>query len=789
MIQAKSARSTTRHCNRILMLTGERTFSEGIKKMTKSILLVIAVLSMSFPERSGAEKPRTDFFDFLTNKAPSALFLSQVETRPDAVLVFQTLGMEDSFLQISGQEVSRIELKNGQTAVTKIRDIPVPLVHEGVATAGGSLYVAGGQSDSHLALFKLNLAKPDSGWTVCSTVPAGAESRPVLIGLHGTLYVTGCGDNGTASYAYNPVRNEWKPLAAPQQDMRGFIGISCGNDHLLFFNANNPDDRILAYHRITDTWFEMGHLPQAILPLGAASSGTEFALFSTDFVVTGKALLQPTKYGWVDHAVVALLVIALISVGMYFSKKEKSSGDYFRAGKRIPWWAAGLSLFASGASAISLMAMPGKAFADNWIYFSISLLIVIIYLPLILLIYIPLARRLNISTANDYLERRFSLPVRMLGFIIYSSNQMLGRMAAILLLPAIAISAIFGLPMEQSILIMGVVSTIYVTLGGLEAVIWTDVLQAVVMLVAVFLCCCWAFFSLDLTMPAAQEAIFGMNKLQMFDFSFDWTAPVFIILVTNVISISLGTIGDQTFIQRVQCTHNEKESRKAVIAQMAVAVPMNFVLFAMGTLLFLFYRAQPQSLSPALKADGIFPFFAAQNLPPGMAGFVVAALLAATMSTVAGAINSVANLGVEDVYRRFFPKATDHRCLILGRILTISLGVFGTAAALLLARTSLLSVWDLALMITGMILAPISGIFVLGVFTHRANSFGVWVGTVAAVLVNLYAKLYLNLNSMAFLTVGVFTCIVVGYLASFLAPKSRKELDGLTVFTLFKKKN
>ena len=194
-------------------------------------------------------------------------------------------------------------------------------------------------------------------------------------------------------------------------------------------------------------------------------------------------------------------------------------------------------------------------------------------------------------------------------------------------------------------------------------------------------------------------------------------------------------------------------------------------------------------ISPALKSDGIFPFFAAQNLPPGMAGFVVAALLAATMSTVSGAINSVANLGVEDVYRRFFPKATDHKCLVLGRTLTISLGIFGTVAALMLARTSLLSVWDLALMITGMILAPITGIFVLGIFTKRANSFGVLVGTVASIAANYYAKFYMNLHPLAYLTVGVFSCIVVGYAASFIAPKSNKNLDGLTVYTLLKKED
>jgi len=739
----------------------------------KKGLRLSAALVLWLSGLTPAAEPSERFFEFAS--APAAGAMDQKDSE---VLVFKGLNAEAGFYRISGQSVTHV--KGAESA--SLPDLPVALSALGATRIGNALYAAGGST-----LLKLNLSDPHAGWVVCSALPERTDGQPVLAGLHGMLYLGGTGESGAGAFAYNPVRDQWTKLSPAPISVSGFVAASCGNEHLLFFNSNEADDRILAYYRVADEWFEMGLLPQAVRPVGAVASGTEFTLFSPDSVLTGKALLRPTKYGWADHSVVALLVISLVGVGMYFSKKEKSSGDYFRAGNRIPWWAAGLSLFASGASAISLMAMPGKAFAENWIYFSISLFIITIQIPLMFLVYIPIIRRLNIPTANDYLERRYGLPVRLLGFLIYSLNQMLGRMAAILLLPSIALSAIFGLPMEQSILIMGVVSTLYVTLGGLEAVIWTDVLQAAVMLLAVLVCCIWAFCSLDITGPAAREVLAGMNKLQMFDFSFDWTAPIVLILFANIFFTCFGMIGDQSFIQRMQCTRDEKESRKTILTQLAVAVPLNFILFALGTLLFLFYKTRPESLSPALKSDGIFPFFAAQNLPPGMAGFVVAALLAATMSTVSGAINSVANLGVEDIYRRFFPKATDHRCLILGRILTVGLGVFGTGAALWLARSSLLSVWDLALMITGMILAPITGMFILGVFTKRTNSFGVWVGTVVSIAANYYAKFHMNLHPMAFLSIGVLTCMIVGYLASCLVPKSGKDLAGLTVFTLSKR--
>jgi len=718
------------------------------------------------------------FFEFTEAPALTTDWsASLLEERGDAVSVLQGLTLDEGWYQINGQQVSRV---NAEGTVS-LPNLPQALTPSAAALIGEQLYVVGDHS-----LLKLDVGVADSDWAECATLPENAGKHPVLANQQGTLYLAGAGIGGTNTYAYDATQDAWTARAEAPQDLRGTVATACGNDHILYFNGQAADDAILAYHRTTDTWFAMGQLPSALQVLAVGSKGTEFTLFSAEATVTGKALLRPTKYGWVDHSVVAVLVCLLVGVGVYFSKKEKSSGDYFRGGQRIPWWAAGLSLFATGASAISLMAMPGKSFAENWIYFSGAIFIVMIQLPLLMLVYIPLARRLKISTANEYLERRFSLPVRMLGFVCFSLNQMLGRMAAILLLPALAISAIFGLPMEYSILIMGVVTTLFVTMGGLEAVIWTDVLQAVIMLLAVLVCAAYAFFALDITVPVAMDLLDNLDKLQMFDWRMDWQAPVVIVIALNTFVSVLGMIGDQNFIQRVQCTHDEKESRKAVYTQLAVAVPMNFVLFALGTLLFLFYVTRADTLSPALKADGVFPFFAAQNLPAGMAGFVVVALLAATISTVSSAMNSVANLGVEDVYRRFFPKVTDHQCLVFGRRLTLGLGVFGTVAALLLANTSgLQSIWDLFLMITGVVLAPITGIFVLGIFSRRVNTFGVWAGTAASVAANYYAKFHLDLHAMVYLIVGVFTCLIVGWLASFLAPPPpQTKVHGLTILTL-----
>ena len=744
-------------------------------KMKKTALALLLAL----PGLSVVADAAESFFEFTESPADASGGL--LEDRGDTVLVLQGLTIDEGVYQISGQQVSRVDAAGR----VRLADLPQKLTPLAAALAGDQLYVLG-----YEGLLKLDVGVAGLDWAECAALPQSGGDQPVLVGLQGALYLTGSGNHGTDTYVYDASQDVWAARTAAPRDLSGMIGTACGNDHLLYFNGQAADDAILAYHRTTDTWFAMGQLPGALQVLAVGSKGTQFTLYAADSVLAGEAILRATKYGWVDHSVVAVLMLVLIGVGLYFSKREKSSSDYFRGGQRIPWWAAGLSLFATGASAISLMAMPGKAFAENWIYMSISFFIVIIQIPLLLLVYIPVARRLEISTANEYLERRFSLSVRMLGFVCFSLNQMLGRMASILLLPALAISAIFGMPMETSILIMGVATTLFVTMGGLEAVIWTDVLQAVIMLLAVLLCAAYAFVALDFTVPVAFELLGNLDKLQMFDFSFNWQGPVVVVLVLNTFVTVLGMIGDQNFIQRVQCTHDEKESRKAVYTQLAVAVPMNFVLFALGTLLFLFYVTRAETLSPALKPDSIFPFFAAQNLPVGMAGFVVVALLAATISTVSSAMNSVANLGVEDVYRRFAKGATDDQCLKVGRYLTFALGVFGTSAALLLANmSSLQSIWDLFLMITGMVLAPITGIFVLGIFTRRANHFGAWAGTFASIAANYYAKFHMDVHALVYLIIGVFACIFVGYIASYLTPKSARDLNGLTVFSLLKRKD
>ncbi|MBN2162781.1 MAG: sodium:solute symporter [Pontiellaceae bacterium] len=626
---------------------------------------------------------------------------------------------------------------------------------------------------------------------VCGDSPELDESA-ILAVLGKKVYVAGVGPEGIDTFSFYPKDASWSALSVSGFDMRGFVGAACGksHSHILFLNASEADRRIIAYHSIYDRWIEIGQLPEAVQVVSVKADSKDenkLTAYTGAGAIEITAKLLPTKYHWVNHLVVAALLIAILSIGAVMARREKSAGDYFRAGSRIPWWAAGLSMFAAMASAISLMAMPSNGFSENWIYFSISIFTVLIQLPILLVYYVPLARRLKVSTANEYLERRYGLPARMLGFVFFTLTQVLIRVGSILLLPSLALNSIFGLPLQTCILIMGGVTMLFVTLGGLEAVVWADVLQAVVMVSAIVICALWALFSLDMVPSEAMAILDQFDKLQLFDWRMDLSQPVVIVLAANILAFALGLIGDQNFIQRVQCTQNEKESRKAMITQLAIAVPLNLILFTLGTLLFLYYFNKPQILSPAMDSQGVFPFFAAQNLPPGLPGVVVAALLAATMSTVAGALNSVANLGVEDVYRRFNKNASDHSALMLGRILTISFGLIGTGFALWCSYKPMGSVWNLTFKLMGAVTAPLTGMYVLGIFSKRANYIGIWVGALVSVGAYFYAKDHMDLNALAYLPFCMLVSIVVGYVASLIIPAKQKDLTGLTAYTLLDK--
>jgi SSS family transporter len=674
---------------------------------------------------------------------------------------------------IDGRTRVTLSLARGRVVREDEEGLPVSLRLGGAVFSRGSLYAAGLAEDGQPVFTRDSVELP-----VWSKDPF---TRLLMAESGGSIYVfTGDDKSGRLNaYVYEPSKSSWSALGCSPFDVPGDKAFSCGDAHIIVLGGG----KMAAFYATQKLWVEY-QLPD--LPTGQfalAHDHTRFDVVTPELTRTFEAVFPATKYGLFDHSIVIAFFLVMLWIGKALSKQEKSEGDFFRGGQRLPWWALGLSLFATGASAISLMAMPAKAYTENWIYLSMGFM-QILMLPLLFGVLLPIARRLQFKTAFEYLEVRFSHSVRILGNLKYILFSIFGRMATIMVLPSIALSAICGMPVEVSIIVMGVVTTIYCMMGGFEAVVWTDVVQAVVVLLAMILCAVWILVSLDTSVPDAWQLIAVENKLQIADFSWDITQPIiYIILITTVFD-SFGALSNQNFIQRVQATHTENDARKAIVTQLAVAVPMNVLLFGLGTLFFLYYNTKPEEITPAMKADGIFPLFAAQNLPTGLAGIVVAALMAATMSTLSSAINSVANVGVEDYIRRFKPDLSDWGALCWGKGLTLFLGLLGTGIALWLVQSNMTSVWDMFILIAGIFFAPMTGVYMLGLLTTRANTIGAWSGMIIAIGASLYVQQNLTLHPFFFGPISITICFVSGYLVSLLFSPPTRDLAGCTIYSL-----
>lgn len=660
-------------------------------------------------------------------------------------------------------------------------DLPMPVSRPTTARRfeGKLFVVAGGRQ-----FLSLETPEGDSAyWQTRDPWPEGDVSAPVMVEALDSLYLfTGREsevDPASLTFRWRPHLG-WTQYATADNWPAHAAAAQVGPSHVFVFGGS---DSILAYHTITDTWFDAGTLEQGVGPNPTAVTvGERIVLLGQDGALDIEPLPLTPYFPWVDYAVVALYLVGMVAIGWYFIFRERSTEDYFRGGRHVPWWATGMSLFATGASAISLMAMPGKSYQANWEYFSISIFS-LLALPVSMFVLAPLVRRLNISTANEYLERRFGLVARLFASIIYIFSHVATRFAAIMLLPALAFNAITGVDVIWGIVLMGLVTTLYVYLGGLEAVIWTDTVQGFIMCGAVAGCLILALSRVG-DLGGAIDTTYGLGKLNVFDLDPSLLRVTSLAFLINTLIVTFGAISDQNYVQRVQATPTLGDAQRAVATQLAVAVPINVLLFGLGTALWLFYRSQPEKLSPAMDTDSVFPFFVAQQLPVGLSGLVMAALLAATMSTISSTICAVSDLGVNDFYRRFSRHATDQSSLIVGRVLIAVIGVVGTVVAIGLSMIESKSVWDLAILLAGLITNGIIGLFWLGLLTRRANQLGAMIGVLVGMLTVLLLRMETQVTFLVYQAVGAVVAVVVGYVASLLLPFGRRDTTGLTVFSV-----
>jgi len=720
-------------------------------------------------------------------------------------------------------QVFRLRRVNAEIQRTPLPDLPRPCAMTSGAMIGDSVYVAGGQ-DSPAAtgalsnFWRLDLNKAELGWEELDPWPGPARILPVAAAQDGAFYLISgaellAGPDGkvkrrylTDAYGFRP-KTGWEKVAGVPRAIVAAPAVGYGESHILVFGGDDGEnaDRvwelkdehpgfsrdILAYHTITDTWSRMGTVPAGLVTTAAVQwqdgivipGGEDRPGHRSASVHKGRAPEAKAHFGSLDYAALGVYLAALVMMGVYFARREKSTADFFLAGRRIPWWAAGLSIFGTQLSAITFMAIPAKAYATDWVYILGNMCIFLIA-PLVIFCYLPFFRRLNVTTAYEYLEKRFNLAVRAFSsaaFILYQ----LSRMGIVICLPAIALSTVTGFDVYVCILLMGILATVYTVLGGIEAVIWTDVLQVVVLMGGALLSVLIIAANVDGGFAAIISTGMAEAKFHTFNWTWDITMmAVWVVVVGNLFSNLLPYTADQTVIQRYLTTKDEKQAAKAIWTNGILAIPTALIFFGLGTALFVFYKGHAGLLNPAVKTDAIFPLFIAQQLPAGVSGLVIAGLFAASMSSLDSSMNSIATAMVSDFYRRFWPQASDHYCLNLARWLTAILGVVGTSAGLMIARMEIVSLWDLFIKVLGLIFSPVAGILALGIFTRRAHGVGALIGGVTSAVLLYLVQQYTSIHFFLWGAVGVVSCFVVGYLASLLIPAPERPLEGLTVYAM-----
>lgn len=562
------------------------------------------------------------------------------------------------------------------------------------------------------------------------------------------------------------------------------VFILSGADGALFHQADALKDdhpgfpkKAWAYHTITDTWISAGKTPinqVTTIPVAwrgdiVLASGEVRPRVRTPEVWRISAVSVASDFGLLNLGVIVVYLLAVTAVGIYFSFRNRTTEDFFRGGQRVPWWAAGLSIFATMLSSITFVAIPAKAYATNWVFFLFNMTIVLTA-PFIVIWVLPFFRRLDVTSAYEYLEVRFNVGIRLFASFSFTLFQ-IGRMAIVMYLPALALAAITPLSVVQCILLMGGLSIIYCTMGGLEAVIWTDTIQSFILLGGALLSFLVIVLSLEGGFGEFFSTAWGQEKFHLIDLDWDFmsftTTALWVVVLGGIGQNLVPYVSDQAVVQRYMATSDAGRAAKAIWTNAFVCIPASLLFFGVGTALFVFYKAHPAELDPTFKTDGIFPLFIARHLPPGIAGLVVAGIFAAAQSTISTSMNSLSTTLVTDFIRRFKPGGSERFYLGLARVLTLAAGCLGTGLAVLFAVSDIHSAWELFMKVLGLFGGAMCGLFMLGMFTRRANAGGALVGAFLGALGLFLVQVLTPLHGLLYAAVSIGICFVTGYCASF----------------------
>jgi sodium-coupled monocarboxylate transporter 8/12 len=477
-----------------------------------------------------------------------------------------------------------------------------------------------------------------------------------------------------------------------------------------------------------------------------------------------------SSFSAADWAIVACYMLAVSVIGSLFYRKRSSAADYFLAGRRMRVIPVAISLVAADLSAITYMGIPAWGYQhDLELYLSVVVLIVIV--PVVMYLFMPFYSRFKMYTGYEYLERRFDLKTRLVAssfFLLIRGS----HVAIVIYAPSTVLSLLTGLPLWGCILAIGTFTTFYTTLGGMKAVIWTDVIQFTVLVSGVVTVLWLSLARIPGGLHTVYRVAMESGRFHMFNFSLnprDLTSVWAMVLGGGTLVLStMGT--DQAYLQRYFATDSLRDGRKSVLLDVLILIPVDGLLFLLGTVMFVFYRFYPSHLAGLTNVDDILPFFVVRELGGLFSGLVIASIFAVSMAVMSAGINSLTTVTTIDFYHRLVqhndPTAGTVR---MGRLGTVGWGVVTTLAALFANRLgSLANAFNV---INSFLGGPILGIFLLGMLSRRTKATATVVGAAAGMGSVAVVALATPLSFYYLSAVGLLATMVVGYLGSLIGER------------------
>lgn len=474
-------------------------------------------------------------------------------------------------------------------------------------------------------------------------------------------------------------------------------------------------------------------------------------------------------FGIANTIVLAAYLGSMVLIGLCLAGRQKTTEDYFLAGRNMPWLAVGMSMFASLTSATTFMGVPAFAYRHN-IAMIFGVMMSLVAAPILARLFYPYYRRQRVTTSYEYIRQRYGSPARVVVSLLFVLGR-LGWLGVVIYAPAKAMAVASGMPLLLAIGLMGLLAVTYTVLGGLSAVIWTDVVQFVILCGGAV----WLVVSLVNQVPGGTGEIVRVaveaGKFEVFDWT-NFTQLTALSAMIGWFFVFLNDYGtDQVTVQRLMAVRTDRGVVKAIVFNAVNDLLINGMLIFIGIGVFVYFQVYPEQLAEGVGGDGVLPAYIMQVLPAGVSGLLVTGIFAAAMSSVDSGINSVASVIINDLIKPLYSRhGGGRRDLVLARILTVILGLIATGAAVYAAQLG--NIVELWMNIMGLFAAPILSIFVLGMLTRKAHFRGWLVGAVCAIGLTAYLQYFQGerLMSVWHFPISFALTSTLGYGCSWIIP-------------------